>query len=322
MFAWHSRSVTPRSRFAASVVLVAITAAACAGVPVEPPRADGPDGSPPCSSQTATDIAYASARDVDPNLLSLDVYPAPGACENPPAPVVVWVHGGGWTTGDKANLGDKQQWASDHGWTLVSVNYRLSPSPYSDDSDRVVHPTHTQDVADALGWLHAHVAEYGGDPGRLALIGHSAGGHLVSLVSVDGRYVASAGAPADLIDCTIALDTEGYDLTAKFNGGDPSLAMARNAFGDDPAVIREASPLLQIESGERLPDFLVVTRGTDARQQVARSFASALDGAGGSVDVLVANGYSHADVNKRLGQPDESVVTPAADGFLARCFTT
>ena len=303
------------------LALVALTALACTAVPAEPPQSGGPPSSLPCLSQVATDIAYASVSGVDPNLLSLDVYPPPDACTGNPAPVVVWVHGGGWSTGDKDNLANKRQWAATHGWVLVSINYRLSPSPFSEDPNRVVHPTHAQDVADALAWVAAHIGDHGGDASRLALIGHSAGGHLVSLVSVDERYLAEAAAPADLIDCTVALDTEGYDLTAKLTGADRSTAMAHNAFGDDPAVIRDASPLFHVESGERFPAFLIVTRGADARQGVARQFASTITAAGGSAQVLVAPAYSHNDVNRRLGEPGETVVTPTADQFLASCLT-
>jgi acetyl esterase/lipase len=323
MFARQSAGVRSPARCTAvlAAALAACTTLGCAAVRVDPPQAEGPIAPQPCSPQVATDIAYASVPGVDPDLLSLDVYPAPGACGGTPAAVVVWVHGGGWTTGDKANLNEKRQWAADRGWTFVSVNYRLSPSPYSDDPQRVMHPTHVQDVADALQWVSAHIHEFGGNASRLALIGHSAGGHLVSLVAVDERYLAAAGAPPDLIECTVALDTEGYDLTAKLTGGDPSAAMARNAFGDDPAVLREASPSFQIESGERLPDFLVVTRGTDARQAIARSFVSTVEAAGGSAGLLVAPGYSHADVNQRLGEGGESLVTPAADRFLTGCLT-
>lgn len=301
-------------------VVLASSTLACTTVPVGPSQAGGPVSPRPCSPKPATDVDYATVEGVDPDLLSLDVYPSPNACRTTSTPVVVWVHGGGWATGDKANLGAKVQWAADRGWVLVSVNYRLSPSPYSDDPERVVHPTHVQDLADALQWVSAHIDEYGGDAGQVALMGHSAGAHLVSLVSVDERYLAEAGAPADLIDCTVALDTEGYDLNAKLAGGDLTVAMTHNAFGDDPAAIRDASPMLQIESGERLPRVLIVTRGADARQAVAREFASTLSAAGGSAEMLVASGYSHAAVNRRFGEPGESTVTPAVDEFLTGCF--
>lgn len=301
-----------------AALVVGVAAAAC----IPPP---GPTPQPttttitPCTSAAATDIAYATEPGVDPILLSLDVRPAPGACTGAPTPVVVWVHGGGWAIGDKANVASKAAWAAAQGWTFVSVNYRLSPTDPSDDPNRVMHPTHVQDVADALAWIADHVDEYGGDPSRLALIGHSAGGHLVSLVSVDPTYLDIAGAPADLVDCTVSLDTEGYDLLQKVEGGESSAAMVNNAFGDDPAVLRAASPIHQITNGEHLPSFLIVTRGTAARRAVAASFHSALLAAGGQADLLMVNGYSHADVSRRLGDPTDAEVTPAVTDLITAC---
>jgi arylformamidase len=299
-----------------AVLVVGLAAAACIPAPTPQPTTTT---IVPCTSAPATDIAYAAAPGVDPAVLSLDVRPAPGACTGAPTPVVVWVHGGGWAIGDKANVASKATWAAAHGWTFVSVDYRLSPAEPSDDPKRVMHPTHVQDVADALAWIADHVDEYGGDPSRLALIGHSAGGHLVSLVSVDATYLDNAGAPAELVDCTVSLDTEGYDLLQKVEGGESSAAMVHNAFGDDPAVLRAASPIHQITDGERLPSFLIITRGTAARRALAASFHSTLLDAGGEADFLMVSGYSHADVSRRLGDPTDTEVTPAVTDLITRC---
>src|SRR5262245_30905213 len=96
-------------------------------------------------------VRYESVRGAAPRLTSLDVYGLPAGCG---APVLVWVHGGGWQIGDKSNqIADRVRWAGDHGWVLVSVNYRLtdpqSPTP-------VVYPTHNEDVAAAVAWVHDH----------------------------------------------------------------------------------------------------------------------------------------------------------------------
>ena len=86
------------------------------------------------------------------------MYPAPHACTGAPAPIVVWVHGGGWSAGDKANVGAKLDLFADLGAAVVSVNYRLSPRPGStaggaiDAPGRVQHPDHAQDVAAAVAW--------------------------------------------------------------------------------------------------------------------------------------------------------------------------
>jgi len=99
------------------------------------------------------DVAYAAVDGVEPNLLSLDVS-VPVTCE--PVPVVVWVHGGAWQAGDKANaaVADKRELFNRAGYAFVAVNYRLSPDPVAlDDADRVTYPVHEQDVADALAYL-------------------------------------------------------------------------------------------------------------------------------------------------------------------------
>src|SRR5205807_4958916 len=92
-----------------------------------------------------------------------------------PAPAVIWVHGGGFVTGDKkpqpkALLAPLEQ----KGWAWFSVNYRLAP--------KYVFPAQTDDVESAVAYIKAHAREFKVDGGRLVLIGASAGGHLVSFV--------------------------------------------------------------------------------------------------------------------------------------------
>ncbi|MDX9975652.1 MAG: alpha/beta hydrolase, partial [FCB group bacterium] len=134
---------------------------------------------------TYRDIPYADVSGVAANLLSLDIYtlsPKPEA----PAPVLIWVHGGGWSIGDKSyHMEYKPALFTGEGYCLVSINYRLSPRPFSDDPGRIKYPVHEQDVASAIAWVQEHIAQYGGDPSRIALLGHSAGAHLVSIVSTD-----------------------------------------------------------------------------------------------------------------------------------------
>jgi acetyl esterase/lipase len=101
--------------------------------------------------------------------------------DRPIFPVVVFVHGGAWVSGDKAFYSHVGGFFAKHGIGAVVVNYRLSP--------QVRLPAPVQDVARAFAWTHRHIAAYGGDPDRLFLCGHSAGGHLVSLLATDDRYI-------------------------------------------------------------------------------------------------------------------------------------
>src|SRR5437764_5584744 len=107
------------------------------------------------------DIPYAEPADPRQKV---DIY-APEGAKN--LPVVFWIHGGGWQTGDKTDVQVKPQAFTDRGFVFVSTNYRLLPA--------VDMGTIVRDVAGAVGWAHAHVAERGGDPKRLFIMGHSAG---------------------------------------------------------------------------------------------------------------------------------------------------
>ncbi|MBN9120344.1 MAG: alpha/beta hydrolase, partial [Planctomycetes bacterium] len=108
----------------------------------------------------------------------LDVYSPPGAKN---LPVVFWIHGGGWQTGDKKDVQLKPTVFTEKRFVFVSTNYRLLPA--------VDMGTLVRDVASALGWTHAHAAEYGGDPTRIFVMGHSAGAQLAALLCTDERYL-------------------------------------------------------------------------------------------------------------------------------------
>lgn len=267
--------------------------------------------------QVVSDIRYATTPGVAANLQSLDIYrPVPPPSD--PMPVVIWVHGGGWKTGDKANqMRYKPSLFTAAGYCLVSVNYRLSPEPPNNDPNRVMYPIHEQDVAAAIAWVHAHIAEYGGDAVRIALMGHSAGAHLVSLVSVDSAFLASHNVPPSVIKGTVSLDTEGYDIPShmerEFTG------IYENAFGKDPAVWKQASPVQHITAGKSIPPFLIVTRGAPARRQMSGDFAAAITKAGVQATLVEATAYSHNEVNSSIGVPGEAVVTPPLMEFFQKC---
>ena len=123
-------------------------------------------------------VQYAKIDGVDSELLSLDIFSPKKPGKHP---VMVMIHGGGWRIGDKANRAMTRHKAPhfvDHGFVYASVNYRLSKT-----RDDPKHPAHVQDIAKALAWIHDHVGEYGGDPDRIFVMGHSAGAHLAALIS-------------------------------------------------------------------------------------------------------------------------------------------
>jgi acetyl esterase/lipase len=98
-------------------------------------------------------------------------------------PVVVFAHGGAWVQGNKAMHGHLGVFLAKHGIGAALVNYRLAP--------HVRHPGPAQDLARAFAWVHGHIAEHGGDTDRLFLCGHSAGGHLCSLLGTNEAFLAT-----------------------------------------------------------------------------------------------------------------------------------
>jgi arylformamidase len=252
---------------------------------------------------------YLSATDADADLTTLEVItpqvdPACG-----PTPVMVWVHGGGWRAGDRrGQLEDKIDLFASMGWTLVSVNYRLSP--------QVRYPVHNDDVAAAVDWVLDRSEELGIDPSRLSVMGHSAGAGIAAGVASDPAHLTGVGrSPAD-VRCVVYLDTEGYDVEAAAGRGVP---IYLEAFGDNPEVWRAASPVRNVTEGGGTPRSLVVTRGGEARRATAAAFVDALESAGADATLLDARPLDHAQVNAAVGAPGDQVVTPPLVEFLGDC---
>jgi acetyl esterase/lipase len=214
----------------------------------------------------------------------LDLYLPDDAGPTDSRPVVVYVHGGGWRQGDKRNrILDKANLFTDAGYLFASINYRLSPEALSatPDPSRVMFPDHPHDVGEAIGWLGRNLASRGGDPERIALIGHSAGAHLVSLVATDPSYVEAYGVDPWQLIGAVALDTGAFDVPARIAElGPAGQLLYFNAFGtvaENAATgsWAEASPIEWADPAD--PAQLLVTQmASQARVQENRRMASAL----------------------------------------------
>jgi acetyl esterase/lipase len=178
-------------------------------------------------------------------------------------------------------------------------------------------PDHGDDVAAAVAWVQAEGVAAGLDPDHLALVGHSAGAHLVSIVGTDPGLLTGAGAHPLGIDCVVALDVD-YDLADA-----AGQALIANAFGTDPAVLADASPPIQVErNGAPSAPFFVVTRGGTQRIAKARGFVDVINDSGGSAQLLDATGYSHEEVSSQLGAPTDTLATPPVTDFVRSCLVT
>lgn len=260
------------------------------------------------TSQTPhLDVRYATTTS-DPNLTSLDVYALDRPADCPPSPILFWIHGGGWSIGDKTyQVDDKIQLALEQGWTFVSINYRLTPE--------VMYPAPNQDAADGIAWMLDHAAEFNADPTRVAITGHSAGGGIVAAIGTDERYLENAGHELSDIDCAVALDSEGYDITINGGSGD----IYNDMFGTDPAAWPDQSPINHIAAGKGIPDFFIVTRGQPQRIGYAHDFADALTAADVPVTIIEVD-LTHKGVNVAIGAPGDTLITPKLVPFLNGCF--
>jgi arylformamidase len=266
----------------------------------------------PASAAPVRTFRYAQSPGAAADLQSLDLYVPPGA----PRPMLVFIHGGGWRIGDKANAPHGRQKAAffnGQGFAFASINYRLSPA--------VMHPAHVEDVASALAGLHRAGASHGVDASRMIVMGHSAGAHLSALVATDARRLAHHGLSPAILRGAILLDGAGYDVAqqarAVLRRPGPMGQMYGDAFGRDGALWADASPVTHVAPGKGIPPFLIVhTNRPDSTRQ-SSLLAERLRGAGVEASLLRAAGYTHADVNRRIGEPGE-VVTGAVMDALRR----
>ncbi|HEU4498889.1 MAG TPA: alpha/beta hydrolase [Sphingomicrobium sp.] len=226
------------------------------------------------------------------------------------APVLLFVHGGGWSIGDKAHAApEKARWANSKGWAFASANYRLVPQATVEQQ--------AADVASAIAWLRANAAKQGLDPNRIVLMGHSAGAHLAALVGTDPQYLKAAKVPMRSISGVVLLDGAGYDVAAQANAPRNLVRpMYDAAFGTDPKRQAALSPTLHA-GAPNVSRWLIlpVERRRDSQAQ-SQGLADALNRAGARASVVAVPGESHGSLNKGLGEAG-NFATEQVGQFLA-----
>lgn len=234
----------------------------------------------------------------------LDVY-APKDAKN--LPVVFWIHGGGWQAGDKTSVQGKPQAFVDKGFVFVSTNYRLLPN--------VDMATIFRDVAKSLGWVHKHIAEYGGDPKRIFVMGHSAGAQLAALMCTDDRYLKAEGVPFHVLKGCVPVDGDTYDVPAiietaetrrRVHGQPQAKFGHREKFGNDPEKHKDFSAVTHVAKGKGIPPFLIlyVSDHPDNSAQAQR-LEAVLKNAGITAKAFGAQETNHNRINAELGTPDD-----------------
>lgn len=151
----------------------------------------------------------------------LDVWQPTCTCHSTkPRPVVVWFYGGYWQKGHRGDYRPLAFPFTSAGCVVVIPDYRLTPG--------VQFPTFIDDAADAVAWAHRHAAEFGGDPNRIFLAGHSAGAYVAAMLNLDQRYLDHAGVPRGAVRGTICLAAP----TQFSLSGDPYIQQAFGPYAD------------------------------------------------------------------------------------------
>jgi acetyl esterase/lipase len=310
-----------------SLVLLVLPACRASNLPLwHAPRPSGES----FAVERIRDIPYYRGPGADGELQRLDLY-LPQDCRD--YPVVVLVHGGAWTGGDNRCFGLYSavgEFLARQGIAAALPNYRLSP--------QVLHPEHARDVARAVAWVHAHIAEHGGRPEQLFLAGHSAGGHLVALLATDEKYLKAEGLHLADVRGVIGVSgiyfipegnldvTLGGDTSLAFRPGEmvplrcasppplhhlPGIPLSMNlfgpAFGYDPQVRADASPINHVRPG--LPPFLLFSAENDlpTLSRLADDFCHALQAKGCEARHFVVAARNHHSIMFRAIRVEDPV---------------
>jgi acetyl esterase/lipase len=226
------------------------------------------------------------------------------------APVLLFVHGGGWSIGDKRHAAaPKARHFTAEGWAFGSANYRLVPQATVEQQ--------AADIASAVAWLRANAESHGLDPDRIVLMGHSAGAHLVALVGTDPRYLQEAGVPMGAVRGVILLDGAGYDVSKQMAAPrNPVLPMFEDAFGKDPARQRALSPTLHAAAPNVASWLILPVASRQDSQAQSNALAAGLKAAGANAEVVPVPEATHMTLNRELGS-DGDFATEQVDRFLA-----
>ena len=247
------------------------------------------------------DLPYAEPADPRQQV---DIY-APEGAKN--LPVVFWIHGGGWQAGDRTSIQVKPQAFADKGFVFVSTGYRLLPN--------VDMVTIFRDVAKSVHWVHDHIAEHGGDPKRILVMGHSAGAQLAALICIDDRYLKAEGLSLAMIKGCVPVDGDTYDVPAIIETAETRLRVHgmpmpklghRLKFGNDPEKHRDYSAVTHVAKGKGIPPFLIlhVADHPDTTAQAQR-LGAVLKDAGIPNKVFGAKETNHTRLNDNLGLTDD-----------------
>lgn len=242
------------------------------------------------------DLSYFEGKDADPEKHKLDLYLPKGKKD---FPVLIFVHGGSWKSGDKKLYFKLGEVFAKNGVGTVVTSYRLTP--------KVQHPGHIEDVARAFAWTFRNIAMYGGRTDQIFVSGHSAGGHLVALLATDDSYLKAEKLSPDNIKGVLPLSGVYTILPGRLSG----------AFGSDAEICRKASPINHVNG--KLPPFLIVYAEKDyfTLDIMAESMCKKLKEAKVDADLLKMKDRDHITIIRNVANEDDPT-TQAILGFIAK----
>lgn len=238
-------------------------------------------------------VRYATHSKSSPKLNMLNVY-MPKKGSN--SPIVIWVHGGSWTYGDKDNVLHKAEYFTAHGYVFASINYRLSPD--------VRHPANAQDVADAVVWLYENAKHYSADSEKIFMMGHSAGADLTALISIDEKYLQKSGGSLSILDGVVLLDGTGYDISQLMkNGGNKMKEWYVESVGRTKKDWEQASSANFIKPDNNIPPFMIAYADVaEPSQKQAILLSKKLTEANVRNKVFHYEKKNQSSINKELGK--------------------
>ncbi|WP_246263304.1 alpha/beta hydrolase [Caulobacter soli] len=219
----------------------------------------------------------------------LDVYAPPKASsrEAAPAPVAVFFYGGSWDSGRRQDYGWVGRALAAQGFLTIVPDYRLYPA--------VRYPSFLEDGALAVRWAVDHARRLGGDPGRIVLIGHSAGAYNAAMLALDERYLKAAGVDPKVVRAFAGLSGP-YDFLP-LDG-----PITRRTFGEAPDLPATQPGLYARPDSP--PAFLGTGDGdTTVKPRNTRALAAALRAKGAAVEERHYAGLNHADTVLALSRP-------------------
>jgi acetyl esterase/lipase len=222
----------------------------------------------------------------------LDVYRPKNAQSN--TPIVIFFYGGDWQSGSKGDYEFVGAALSGQGFVAVLPDYRLYP--------QVQFPAFVQDGALAVRWVHQHAAEFGGDPNRIYLMGHSAGAHIAALLTLDAHYLKDVGVDRSVIRGTAALAGPYDFVPAPWDRGVFGMTSATQPMDAITQPIHFVGNRVGDHVGGQVdshtPPMLIVTGMKDARVDPAKAkeFAEKIKASGGDSEFVAYPKLNHPDV--------------------------